>query len=75
MWLYFQMRVKDYEKFTFNGAKELAAMFEFYIKGAAVRDIKLTKKLNPHAKTLDKWLEENKDKIEEVIKESENNEE
>ncbi|KAJ8321616.1 hypothetical protein KUTeg_000087 [Tegillarca granosa] len=30
-----KIRIKDYEKFTFAGAQDLASMFEFYCKGIA----------------------------------------
>nr|XP_022288068.1 nmrA-like family domain-containing protein 1 isoform X2 [Crassostrea virginica] len=65
-----KIRVKDMEKFQFPGAKDLAAMFEFYQSGEAVRDIKLTRKLNPHAMTFDRWLSENRDKVEEALREA-----
>lgn len=65
-----QIRIKDMEKFQFPGSKDLAAMFEFYQSGQAVRDIKLTRKLNPHALTFDRWLSENRDKVEEALREA-----
>lgn len=58
------------EKFQFPGAKDLAAMFEFYQTEQSLRDIKLTKRLNPHAMTFDRWLSDNKDRIEEALRES-----
>ena len=66
----FQIRLKDYEKFQFVGAKDLTAMFEFYQTAIIERDIKLTKRLNPYVVTFDKWIAENKDAIEEALKES-----
>lgn len=65
-----KIRIKDMEKFQFPGSKDLAAMFEFYQSGEAVRDIKLTRKLNPHAMTFDRWLSENRDKVEEALREA-----
>ncbi|XP_052695514.1 nmrA-like family domain-containing protein 1 isoform X4 [Crassostrea angulata] len=65
-----KIRIKDMEKFQFPGSKDLAAMFEFYQSGQAVRDIKLTRKLNPHALTFDRWLSENRDKVEEALREA-----
>ncbi|XP_048780018.2 nmrA-like family domain-containing protein 1 isoform X2 [Ostrea edulis] len=65
-----KIRVKDMEKFQFPGAKDLAAMFEFYQTEQSLRDIKLTKRLNPHAMTFDRWLSDNKDRIEEALRES-----
>ncbi|KAH3802334.1 nmrA-like family domain-containing protein 1 [Dreissena polymorpha] len=63
------IRVKDYEKFDFPGAQELAAMFAFYQSDLAIRDIKLTKKLNSNLKTFDKWLDLEAEKVENAIKE------
>ena len=45
-------------------------MFEFYQTAIIERDIKLTKRLNPYVVTFDKWIAENKDAIEEALKES-----
>ncbi|XP_069107159.1 nmrA-like family domain-containing protein 1 isoform X3 [Argopecten irradians] len=67
-----KIKIRDYENFKFAGSKDLAAMFEFYRDGTSmVRDIKATKKLNSRAKTLDKWMDENKDYIEGAIREDE----
>lgn len=66
-----QMRIKDYENFHFPGAKDVAAMFEFYQKELDQRDLKLTRKLNPHLSHFDRWLSTNKDKIETIIRENE----
>lgn len=71
----FQMRVKDYENFNFPGSKDVAAMFEFYQKELDERDLKLTRKLNPHIVHFDRWLHLNKDKIEAIIKDNEEQEE
>ncbi|XP_044513114.1 nmrA-like family domain-containing protein 1 isoform X4 [Gracilinanus agilis] len=50
---------EDYEKLGFPGAQELANMFRFYTMNPD-RDVELTFKLNPKARTLEQWLEENK---------------
>lgn len=67
----FQIRIKDFEKFDFPGAHELAAMFEFYQKSLIVRDIKVTKRLNPNLRTFDKWLDYEAETVEKSIKEQE----
>ncbi|XP_033727783.1 nmrA-like family domain-containing protein 1 isoform X5 [Pecten maximus] len=67
-----KIKIRDYENFKFAGSKDLAAMFEFYRDGTSVvRDIKVTKKLNSRTKSLDKWLDENKDYVEGAIREDE----
>uniref|UniRef100_A0A452T652 NmrA-like family domain-containing protein 1 n=1 Tax=Ursus maritimus TaxID=29073 RepID=A0A452T652_URSMA len=50
---------EDYEKYGFPGARDLANMFRFYVLKPD-RDIELTLKLNPKARTLDQWLEQHK---------------
>ncbi|KAK3097603.1 hypothetical protein FSP39_011329 [Pinctada imbricata] len=65
-----KIRLKDYEKFQFVGAKDITAMFEFYQTVIIPRDIKLTKRLNPSLLTFDKWMSENKEEIEDALKES-----
>ncbi|XP_066236084.1 nmrA-like family domain-containing protein 1 isoform X2 [Saccopteryx leptura] len=50
---------EDYEKLGFPGAQDLANMFRFYALKPD-RDIGLTLRLNPKAKTLDQWLEQHK---------------
>ncbi|XP_066131140.1 nmrA-like family domain-containing protein 1 isoform X2 [Saccopteryx bilineata] len=50
---------EDYEKLGFPGAQDLANMFRFYALKPD-RDIELTLRLNPKAKTLDQWLEQHK---------------
>lgn len=67
--VYPKIRVKDFEKFDFPGAQELAAMFEFYQKAQIIRDIKLTKRLNPEYKTFDKWLDDEAESVENALKE------
>lgn len=63
------IRVKDFEKFDFTGSKDLGAMFEFYQKGEVIRDIKLTKRINPHIRTFDKWLSREAKQVENALKE------
>jgi len=65
----FQIRVKDYEKFDFPGATELAAMFDFYQQALLERDIKMAKRLNPNLRTFDKWLDFYAEDVEKAIKE------
>ncbi|XP_032317029.1 nmrA-like family domain-containing protein 1 isoform X1 [Camelus ferus] len=50
---------EDYEKLGFPGARDLANMFRFYALKPD-RDIGLTLRLNPKARTLDQWLEQHK---------------
>ncbi|XP_077618883.1 nmrA-like family domain-containing protein 1 [Crocuta crocuta] len=50
---------EDYEKYGFPGARDLANMFRFYALKPD-RDIEMTLRLNPKAKTLDQWLEQHK---------------
>ena len=61
--------MKDFEMFDFPGSKELAAMFEFYMTGSVIRDIKLTKRVNPHVRTLDRWLHDEGEELENILKE------
>ena len=46
-------------------------MFEFYQNGNVVRDIKLTKRINPHLRTLDKWLHDEWEELEKMLREDE----
>ena len=55
--------------FNFPGAKELAAMFEFYQTGNVIRDIKQTKRVNPRVRTFDKWLHDEGEDLENSLKE------
>ncbi|NXI61984.1 NMRL1 protein, partial [Anseranas semipalmata] len=50
---------EEYEKLGFPGAKELAAMFRFYALKPD-RNVELTMKLNPKARTFHQWLADNK---------------
>ncbi|XP_052761481.1 nmrA-like family domain-containing protein 1 [Mya arenaria] len=64
-----KIRIKDYEKFDFPGAHELAAMFEFYKNGQITRDIKMAKRLNSNLQSFDKWMDYEAETIENAIKE------
>ncbi|XP_017664423.1 PREDICTED: nmrA-like family domain-containing protein 1 [Lepidothrix coronata] len=50
---------EEYEKRNFPGAKELAAMFRFYALKPD-RNVALTMKLNPTARTFQQWVADNK---------------
>ncbi|XP_030814317.1 nmrA-like family domain-containing protein 1 isoform X1 [Camarhynchus parvulus] len=50
---------EEYEKQDFPGAKELAAMFRFYALKPD-RNVALTMKLNPKARTFQQWVGDNK---------------
>ncbi|XP_042654461.1 nmrA-like family domain-containing protein 1 [Tyto alba] len=50
---------EEYEKHGFPGAKELAAMFHFYALKPD-RNVDLTMKLNPKARTFHQWVADNK---------------
>ncbi|NXC43016.1 NMRL1 protein, partial [Penelope pileata] len=50
---------EEYEKLGFPGAKELADMFRFYALKPD-RNVELTRKLNPKARTFPQWLADNK---------------
>ncbi|KAL2298761.1 hypothetical protein Nmel_014358, partial [Mimus melanotis] len=50
---------EEYEKRDFPGAKELAAMFRFYALKPD-RNVALTMKLNPRARTFQQWVGDNK---------------
>ncbi|XP_020667581.2 nmrA-like family domain-containing protein 1 isoform X1 [Pogona vitticeps] len=52
-----QISLESYEKLDFPGTQELANMFRFFTMGL-VRDISLTLKLNPKARTFEEWMEE-----------------
>lgn len=54
-----QTTPEEYEKLSFPGARDLANMFRFYTLKPD-RDIELTLRLNPKARTLEQWLEQHK---------------
>ena len=49
--------------FPFPGANDMAAMFEYYNVVNPVRDISLTRTLNPNTATFRQWAVKNKDKF------------
>ena len=66
--IYLQMTCEQFSKLGFPGADDLAAMFEFYQSGKAVRDIGLTRKLNPETKSWDQWVAANRDALVAALK-------
>lgn len=54
-----QISPEEYEKRGFSGAKELAAVFRFYALKPD-RNVALTMKLNPKARTFPQWVVDNK---------------
>ncbi|PKU34902.1 hypothetical protein llap_14797 [Limosa lapponica baueri] len=50
---------EEYEKHSSPGAKEMAAMFRFYAMKPD-RNVDLTLKLNPKARTFSQWVADNK---------------
>ncbi|NXB03980.1 NMRL1 protein, partial [Cnemophilus loriae] len=54
-----KISAEEYEKQDFPGAKELAAMFRFYTLKPD-RNVALTMKLNPKARTFQQWVGDNK---------------
>ncbi|XP_052097234.1 nmrA-like family domain-containing protein 1 isoform X1 [Mytilus californianus] len=63
-----KIRCKDFERFQFVGAKDLAVMFDFFTSPHCVRDYKLTKKLNSDIRSFDKWLYHSREIIDEELK-------
>ncbi|XP_077130281.1 nmrA-like family domain-containing protein 1 [Ranitomeya variabilis] len=55
-----KITLEAYENLGFPGAAELANMFRFFITKPD-RDVDITLKLNPKAKTFQPWMEENKE--------------
>ncbi|NXN95012.1 NMRL1 protein, partial [Rhinopomastus cyanomelas] len=55
-----KISLEEYEKRDFPGAKELAAMFRFYVLKPD-RNVALTMKLNPRARTFQQWVADNND--------------
>ena len=51
-------------KMDFEGAAEMAAMFEFYQAAPPDRDVDLTRKLNPELVSFEAWIEANREKLE-----------
>jgi hypothetical protein len=63
----FQIQVKDYMQFQFEGAKDIAAMFQFYQQGSEPRDVRITRKIVGTLQHFDKWVYENKQKLAEAM--------
>lgn len=53
------MSPEEYEKQDFPGVKEMAAMFRFYALKPD-RNVALTMKLNPKARTFQQWVGDHK---------------
>ncbi len=47
----------------FPGAKELGNMFAFYVSGKLVRDIEVTRALNPTVSNFHDWVARNRDAL------------
>ena len=60
---YNQVPLEVFAKFPIPIASEVAVMFEIYEVGNLVRDIQLTRTLNPKALAFREWAEKNKDKF------------
>ena len=54
--------------FPYPAAECLARMFEFFEKGEPVRDLELTRALNPKVPTFREWAEKHKDKLLTIFK-------
>ena len=61
------MTTEEFGKLGFPSAGDMAAMFKFYISGKAVRDINLTRKLNPGLSTFEEWVVAKKDDLQKVL--------
>ena len=62
-----QIRVKDYEQFGFDGAKDIAGMFEFYQSGQEPYDVKVTRKVCTSLCSFDRWVSDNKQQLTESM--------
>ena len=62
--LILQMTPEAFAALGFPGADALAQMYKFCMSGKSVRDVTLTRKLNPDALDLDQWLAANKATLE-----------
>ncbi|KAL3848408.1 hypothetical protein ACJMK2_019266 [Sinanodonta woodiana] len=66
---YVPMSVEDFAKMPFPGAEEMANMFHFYqLKADNLRDVALTRKLYSKTQTFDAWVQENKEKLIQLLK-------
>ncbi len=65
--LYNEITPETYRSFGFPGADDMGNMFQFYRDFDqvcnSVRDVKLSKELNPDLKSFDNWLTENAQRI------------
>lgn len=65
--VYNEITPAQFRAFGFPGADDLGNMFQFYADyeedGLALRDLKVSRELNPELKNFDTWLKENKDRI------------
>lgn len=57
---FWQISLESYAQLGFAGASELANMFRFY-RLKPDRDILLTLKLNPSARTFEEWMADQRD--------------
>ncbi|XP_002736731.1 nmrA-like family domain-containing protein 1 [Saccoglossus kowalevskii] len=62
------MTCEQFASLDFPGADDLAVMFEFYQSGKMVRDIELTRKLDPNTKTWEQWVVANRDQLMAIFK-------
>ncbi|XP_015265424.1 PREDICTED: nmrA-like family domain-containing protein 1 [Gekko japonicus] len=60
-----KMSLESYQQLGFPGARELADMFRFY-RTEPERDVALTRKLNPQARTFEEWIAEHKAAFEDL---------
>lgn len=65
--VYHEVSPETFRSFGFPGADDLGNMFQFYGEfekdGLDLRNLKVSKELNPELKNFDMWLKENKDRI------------
>eukprot|EP00667_Euglena_gracilis_P016350 EG_transcript_17096 len=64
---YYAVPFDDYRKLDFPGADDLGNMFQFFVECdvavRGVRDVALSRKLNPALQTFAEWLVDNKHRI------------
>ena len=62
--IYNQVSPDEFEAyFPYPAANGVSTMFEFFEKGEPVRDMELTRALNPDVPTFRQWAEKNKEKL------------
>lgn len=64
---YNQLTLEAFANLPFPGARDFAAMYEFFEVGNVVQDIELTRKLNPDTATFKQWADKNKDKLVQLV--------